>query len=738
MNNLIKPLSSSAASLPDSWMIGRRPGWKFTARVKEEEGACDALEIELTEAGEDQLYVRARFELELSTSIQYLLVSAMLRSSSALGLKAHIRLSKSSDFEPSALKKVIEIEAAADGFYHNSFRVDLNDIPPGYYFGFIQIQLPSTAPAMISVAELRATPIDTTKQLRFHFSTVGAREQASSRLRAWMIGDQLTKMGHIVDYNKSDLSSVDYDIFVFQKVMPSKLLPNLSRSNSLLVYDFDDHFGSADHGSLQDLLTFFDGVDLVTCGSSVLVDFAAQHHPRAHLFENPVDLIGCSSRRQPTGQLRRIGWFGAPEGLVQLELAEISHPLTTITRGGDIEFDINTVDRQIAGFDLCVFPLKESGWNLAKNANRAIKALALGVPVLASATPEHRRIFNLAGLDDKYLVAPGESWDIKIAALESQIATVELEIDSARSRILQAFNIGKVTTDWLDCVTGVQKRKLLSKKTRQLRFSPSTNVLKNISAIAFDFSDKPTIVDTVIRSEVDWDAFGSRFMIQSGAMSNEQFGLKNFAIKLSADPSSVYSELENAICMVETPNILLLPPNYILKHGIVQFIIDTDRDFDLVALRSNKLGDKPDFLPTNIFELSQFASNPANPGPLLVKTEWLKCLSPCTQLLGFYSWYLVMRAFGKNFSCAPYSLSLRVGSSSIQSASDAYAGWLRIRQPRLAAELPNVKNQWERISLDVLNRVFEESAREWHPMLLSNVVLDNIRLKARLSGQKSL
>ena len=108
--------------------------------------------------------------------------------------------------------------------------------------------------------------------------------------------------------------------------------------------------------------------------------------------------------RERKAELKRVGWFGTPAGLVDLRAVKMAEPIETITRGGDIEFDLKSIDRTLTAFDLLLLPVEHNKWNLAKNANRMVKAVALGVPVLATATPAHIATVEALGLDDRFLV----------------------------------------------------------------------------------------------------------------------------------------------------------------------------------------------------------------------------------------------------------------------------------------------------------------------------------------------
>ena len=153
--------------------------------------------------------------------------------------------------------------------------------------------------------------------------------------------------------------------------------------------------------------------------------------------------------RERKAELKRVGWFGTPAGLIDLRAVKMAEPIETITRGGDIEFDLKSIDRTLTAFDLLLLPVEHNKWNLAKNANRMVKAVALGVPVLATATPAHIATVEALGLDDRFLVREGENWDAKIAGLRRDFSAVQDAILRARGRAIELFAMHRIGGDWL-------------------------------------------------------------------------------------------------------------------------------------------------------------------------------------------------------------------------------------------------------------------------------------------------
>ena len=78
-----------------------------------------------------------------------------------------------------------------------------------------------------------------------------------------------------------------------------------------------------------------------------------------------------------------------------------------------------------------------------------VKCVGLGLPFLASDTPEHRRAIELLGLDADFLVGPCDTWASRIDAIAADYANVKTRIAAARDRAFAAYGVARITADWL-------------------------------------------------------------------------------------------------------------------------------------------------------------------------------------------------------------------------------------------------------------------------------------------------
>ena len=283
------------------------------------------------------------------------------------------------------------------------------------------------------------------------------------------------------------------DVYVCQKVRPFASLRAKREAGALVVYDFDDHLlleGVESHGVREEVVAFMNAADVVTVGSEYLGVDARNFHGNVFVLENPVDIESDKLVREQKAELKRVGWFGTPAGLIDLRAVKTSEPIETITRGGDIEFDLKSIDRTLTAFDLMLLPVEPNRWNLAKNANRMAKAVALGVPVLATATPAHIATAEQLGLDDRFLVNQSESWDDKIAGLRRDFSAVQEAILRARGRALELFSLQRIGGDWLQDI----ERALNAKAAAAGRSTSTDEALNDVALVtlAYRMTEPPS------------------------------------------------------------------------------------------------------------------------------------------------------------------------------------------------------------------------------------------------------
>jgi hypothetical protein len=523
------------------------------------------------------------------------------------------------------------------------------------------------------------------RPLIFRFDTIGDVTTASSRLRAWKLAEFLTATGHVALINQGERC----DVYVSQKARPFASLNRFKATGALTVYDLDDHFllaGPEGHGLKEEVVAFLNAVDVVTVGNSHLLRAVEKYHPNVFCLENPLD-VSNEIVRSTTADLTRIGWFGTPAGLIQLDAIESSEVVETVTRGGDLEFDLETIDSTLVKFDLLVLPVTSDEWNLAKNPNRMLKALALGIPVLASAVPEHIATAKRFGLDNRFLVREEEAWGEKIATLRRDFDDVQQCILRSRREVLKKVSLSRIGQEWLAYL-----ERMISSKARSSRQRVESKPLNDCAAIFFSHRAgvKPAV-------ELGGTVFGASHPIPPSSFS-------------SGDLLKTYELIWDAVQSEKRDWIVVLPDGFALAYGFADELIGTMGRYpsgNLFIVRSHKLGAAPDDWGAYVFDLRETICHPRDPGVVVARREWLlKQPWRPADSLSYWTWLLVVEALNERTLGVVYSpVSWRKGSAAIMNVCREYGK--SVESGRSAVELPDPELQWLRLSADIFAQLGE-------------------------------
>ena len=283
------------------------------------------------------------------------------------------------------------------------------------------------------------------KPFPIRFDTRGDLTLPSSRLRAWLLEDYL----HLLGWPTSMNSGNSFALYVCQKVRPWSRRWRARWRRRPVVYDLDDNDLLFSTREAYGIRRFVRSVDGVTAGSEFLRRMLAAWNPRVALLENPVDVLDRDIVRGHDEWHGRVVWFGMPENLWVLRKLTLDRPVTTITRGGDIEYDLKTVDEQLVSFDLALLPVILNDETRAKNANRLVKCVGLGLPFLASDTPEHRRALERLQLSDIFIVTSAQEWSARIDDVARHFGYYKQLVQAARAMAFEIYGIERIAADWL-------------------------------------------------------------------------------------------------------------------------------------------------------------------------------------------------------------------------------------------------------------------------------------------------
>jgi hypothetical protein len=281
--------------------------------------------------------------------------------------------------------------------------------------------------------------------IAIRFDTLGDLSMASSRLRAWRLEDYLDLLGWPTSVN----GGRSFAVRVCQKVRPWSTRTRATRGDRLVIYDLDDNNLLLSAREARRIQRFVSAADAVTTGSEFLRQMLAQWNDRTFLLENPVDVLDRDIVHRHDEWQGRVAWFGNPENLWMLERLACDRPIATITRGGDVEYRTKTIDEHLVTFDLAVLPVLLNDETRAKNANRLVKCVGLGLPFLASDTPEHRRALTRLQLPDVLLVASQGEWAGRIEDVARRYRHYKQLIETARPRAFDIYGVERIAWDWV-------------------------------------------------------------------------------------------------------------------------------------------------------------------------------------------------------------------------------------------------------------------------------------------------
>lgn len=287
--------------------------------------------------------------------------------------------------------------------------------------------------------------------MKIAYYTAGGREMASSRLRAWKIGDAFSAMGHEVTFNEEP-GTIRPDVAVFQKRFDLNGLMTAYRNwGTFVVWDCDDHMANGPTAY----------ADLVTVDTPAKLAL----YPGALVVPDALDLPdGTPVKVDYETRLTSVVWFGNPENFyhaatVATACRQLGIQFNVITRVDGLsdieraradhlyEWSIYDVEERIIESDLVVLPCLPDGrwsgeWVRSKSANRLLKAWGLGMPVIATPIPSYIEVGLL------HQATTPQEWIEQLTLMKHVHARVE---DAERGvRIAIQYHAHLIAQQWLE------------------------------------------------------------------------------------------------------------------------------------------------------------------------------------------------------------------------------------------------------------------------------------------------
>ncbi|MEI6351273.1 MAG: hypothetical protein WCP06_09215 [Verrucomicrobiota bacterium] len=539
-----------------------------------------------------------------------------------------------------------------------------------------------------------------------HFELWRDENTGSSRLRGYALARELRNRGYHVSMACFPSPKLpEADIFVFQKVVPTlERLAELKSAGKRILFDIDDNYLLDDVGKKRDILSFINAVDLVVVGSNLLLETFQAYHDRVVLFENPLDILPQSLPKKLEPLSGSLGWVGNRSNLPSLEELGLLEKVTTITSGGDIEWSLSTVDQELVKFDAVLLPVIRTKWNYSKNANRLLKCVGLGVPFLASATPDNRVAVEQLGLDPhRFLVEESESWADKIAELRANYSEAFSAISKARTVAKKCYSIEAVAGVWIEAVFNEQPK-------ASLELTPASKEwFKELDVVVLDEAEQSFLQHTLESLRISEVAYRSIQVVSP----YDRRELKLPAAVRLPEPGDDFFEIYPRLCCSlgsgTGKRVLFIRAGAALARGFFLSAPQTTADLTYFTVQQETPALK--CCPTPPIQVERLLMEPYEPFILLMSAEVVqKHLAGSERFGALGLWNFLIRAYtGSNLTPSHVSdpLVTAIPGALRGSVVDHYVQWWKKRASSVAKDLPNTRVEWLRLQ------------KLWHGMVIS-------------------
>jgi hypothetical protein len=577
------------------------------------------------------------------------------------------------------------------------------------------------------------------RPMRIRFHPFGDVATASSRLRAWYLADELRGMGHAATVR----SGRSPDIEVFQKVRPFSTLADAARAGRIVVYDFDDNYLLANVGTHDSVVAFMNAADLVTVGSTALLEAASAYHDNVYLFENPLDVLPGARPRPPRAWEGRLGWFGNPTNLVALEALELPFGITTITsHGGDIVWDIRTVDGHVQDLDLVLIPVRPTEWTLSKNANRMLKSIALGVPCLVSDVPEHRAVVTRSGLPEWVLVAAPDEWAERIERAREEHEELQERVQEAALWAVAEYGIGPTARRWIERVAPLVRPEDADEPREgavpALGSGNGTSGadLSSVDVVIWNVNEPERTVATVESLRLD-AGYRSVTVVSAHALDPDLVPSGCLVRSGLDDFFDVYEELAAAIGRAGGERILIVEAGVVARPGLFRHLGRPEAPDATELLTLQEATAPLRLLPAPPDSLAGMLERPVVPRALIVPVRDAERAVPDARAACFVLWDFLVRLneVGARVRTITEPLVLIDRVVAARHPIQSYSVYLRAMRPELADELPGLDDEWERLAHTLTMAVLEEHREivaRHAPAIVAHLLTSQSQLERRL------
>ena len=258
-----------------------------------------------------------------------------------------------------------------------------------------------------------------------------------------------------------------------------------------------------------------------------------------------------------------------------------------------------------------------------------VKAVALGVPVLATSTPAHLAAADRLGLDHRFLVGEGESWDGRIAGLRQDFDAVQDAILRARGNVLSAFSMDRIGGDWLRHI----ERALDVKAAAAAPPASSETALNDVALLTLAYRT------------------GQQPVRPSRRTAFRSAAATSWRRRRPAIISRLFDALWETVASIEQEWVLFRPNGFRPTAGFageLRGAVEAEPHCHVFVTRSQQVGFPADEWGAYAKDLRGTLCQPREPGLLLARRSWLmqQPWRPA-DCFSYWTWILLVQALSE-------------------------------------------------------------------------------------------
>lgn len=335
--------------------------------------------------------------------------------------------------------------------------------------------------------------------LRVLFFLSGTRNKASSRVRGFWIAEEFSRLGMqcAVVYGRRKsaflkmMSKIPYyDFIYFQKRFTPwdyRLMRLANRMGKYTLFDLDDAPFGLRKDTEKHVTLMMKNASAVVVGSRNLLKFASQYQKNSFLVPTSVNLKHYETAMPKKARSHKcLGWIGHGKVYYNDLIKILQEPLTNLATRHKIRLKligtcnqreiyqsftnipgletifIDNLDwtnhmeirKQMHDFDIGLFPLLATNYNLYKCGFKALEYMAMEIPVVASPVGANNDIVS-QGVDG-YLADNPNEWTSVLSSLITNQAVREKMGKAGRLKVKNQYNLPVIAHQLSNVLTSLK------------------------------------------------------------------------------------------------------------------------------------------------------------------------------------------------------------------------------------------------------------------------------------------